>query len=431
MQKKLSFLFFILIWLQGYVMAVSVETLQVKDVKIPVIYEKSTLLPMFSAKIIFRNAGSLEEDKTGLANLVGEILNEGSKKRGNVKFANSLESRAISLDINAGRETLGISLNALKEEQNYAFELLGELLGDPNFTENALKKVKLRVNNELLDNANDFDYQATIGLNALLFPNTPYAKPHLGTQKSLQGITLKDIQGFYKDKLSLKRAIIVLGGDVDYKSAEKSLQKILSNFAIGEEVKPYFFEASNKEKTKRSKKPTQQAYIYFGAPLVVKDLQSEAAKIRVASFVLGGSGFGSRMMEEIRVKRGLAYSAYMRLSATPSLSYATGFLQTALKNEEDAIKVVHEVVGEFLKNGITQKELDDAKQYLLGSEPLRNETLSQRLSNTFNNYYQNLPLDFDKQLLKDIQNLTLKDVNDYIKAHPEIAQLSFSIVSDH
>ena len=161
----------------------------------------------------------------------------------------------------------------------------------------------------------------------------------------------------------------------------------------------------------------------------MRDVQKESAMIKVAACVLGGSGFGSRMMEEVRVKRGLAYSAVMRLEAGKTLSYAKGYLQTSLKNEKDAQKLVQQVVDEFVKNGITEQELQEAKQYLLGSEPLRNETLSQRLGNAFSNYYKGLPLDFNAQILKDIQNLTLEQVNHYIQSHKEITKLTFSVVS--
>ena len=158
-------------------------------------------------------------------------------------------------------------------------------------------------------------------------------------------------------------------------------------------------------------------------------MQEELALIKVASFVLGGGGFGSRMMEEVRVKRGLAYSAVMRLSATNTQALAQGYLQTSLKNEKEAQKLVQEVVNAFVKNGITQEELQEAKRYLLGSEPLRNETLSQRLGTAFNNYYNGLPLDFNQQVLEEISRLTLEEVNRYIQAHKEIAKLSFAIIT--
>jgi len=153
-------------------------------------------------------------------------------------------------------------------------------------------------------------------------------------------------------------------------------------------------------------------------------------KAKVAAFILGSSGFGSRLMEEIRVKRGLAYSAYGRIVLNRSSSYFSGYLQTKLESQEEAKKVVLEVCEEFVKKGVTQKELDDAKMFLLGSEPLRNETLSQRLSRAFNEYYKGLGLGFSKKQLELIEELKLKDLNEFIAKHPELLKLSFAIVTD-
>lgn len=97
--------------------------------------------------------------------------------------------------------------------------------------------------------------------------------------------------------------------------------------------------------------------------------------------------------------------------------------------KKEAQSLVQQVVEEFVEKGITSKELQEAKDYLLGSEPLRNETLSQRLGTAFTYYYNGLPLDFNKQVLEEISKLTLKEVNDYIQSHQEIKNLSFAIVS--
>jgi predicted Zn-dependent peptidase len=152
-------------------------------------------------------------------------------------------------------------------------------------------------------------------------------------------------------------------------------------------------------------------------------------KEKVASFILGGSGFGSRMMEKIRVQEGLAYSVYSYTSIQKSHSSFNGYLQTKLQNQTKAKNLVIQIIDDFIKNGATQKELDSAKQFLLGSQPLRTETFSQRQNRAFKLYYKGLPLDFPKKELKLIENLTLKDLNNFIKSHKEIKNLSFSILT--
>ena len=152
-------------------------------------------------------------------------------------------------------------------------------------------------------------------------------------------------------------------------------------------------------------------------------------KARIATFILGTGGFGSRLMEEIRVKRGLAYSAYARVSITKSSSYMTGYLQTKIESMEEAKQTVKEVVAKFVKKGVTKEELEQTKKFLTGSEPLRVETMSQRLNRTFMEYYNGYELGHSEKEIEKIKNIKLKDLNTFIKEHTEILDMSFAIVT--
>ncbi|MDE5603498.1 MAG: insulinase family protein [Helicobacter sp.] len=411
-------------------MAAELKNVEIKGVEIPIIYEQNTQLPLFYVQIVFKGAGGISNGKFyGLSDLTSSILNEGTKQLGVTKFSQKLEEKALSLEVESGLETMSFTLSGIKKESQVGFKLLKSLMQEPNFTQAALDKVKQTALVSLLEKENNFDYQANRALNAMIFKDSILEYPLSGTQESIQKITLKNIETFYKTFINLKSAMVVVGGDISFLEITKALKDVLGDLPQGKvvEIKP--IKVNQNPEYKRQIRDTKQAYIYFGAPLEIKDIQKESAMVKVASFVLGGSGFGSRMMEEIRVKRGLAYSAVMHLNAGKTISYAQGYLQTNINNEKAAKDIVQEIVREFVKKGITQQELQEAKQYLLGSEPLRNETLSQRLNTAFNNYYRGLPLDFNQKVLKEIENLKLEDVNTYIKNHQEISQLSFSVVS--
>ena len=428
--KKILWCFLSLFLIKGFLMAVELKSLQVKGAEIPILYEKNSQLPLFFVQIVFKGAGGINNQKNyGLSDITSSLLNEGTQKLGAIKFAQKLEEKALNLSVGSGLETMSFTLSGMSKEQKVGFKYLKELIENPNFTDKALEKVKENSLIGILEKENDFDYQANRALSAMLFQGSPLEYPLSGTKDSIAKMSLGEIQKFYQSYVNLESAILIVGGDVEYAEITKELAELLEILPVGKAVDIKEIKANEIPQTKRQIKETKQAYIYFGAPLEVRDLQKESAMIKVASFVLGGSGFGSRMMEEVRVKRGLAYSAVMRLEAGKTLSYAKGYLQTSLKNEKDAQKLVQQVVDEFVKNGITEQELQEAKQYLLGSEPLRNETLSQRLGNAFSNYYKGLPLDFNAQILKDIQNLTLEQVNHYIQSHKEITKLTFSVVS--
>ncbi|WP_104747983.1 M16 family metallopeptidase [Helicobacter cetorum] len=403
---------------------------EINHAKIPVIYEENHLLPMGFVHLVFRGGGSLnDKDKLGLAKLFAQVLNEGTKELGSVKFAQLLEQKAINLSVDTSEQDLQITLEFLKEYEDEAIKRLNELLKSPNFTQNALEKVQTRMLAALLQKESDFDYVAKLTLKQELFANTPLANASLGTKESLQKIKLEDLKAQFAKVFELDRLVIVLGGDLNMEQTLKHLDNALNFLPKGKAYDEPYFETSDKKLEKTLYKDTQQAYVYFGAPFKVKDFKQDLAKAKVMMFVLGG-GFGSRLMEKIRVDEGLAYSVYMRANLTKTAHFAGGYLQTKLSTQSKSIALVKKLVKEFVEKGMTQQELDDAKKFLLGSEPLHNETLSSRLRTKFHNFYLGLPLDFDKTMLGQIKNLTLDEINQFIKAHPEVSDLTFAIVSN-
>ena len=428
----MKFFISILIIFQGFLMGAVLENVLVNDKNISLIYEKSSNLPIVTMQIIFRNAGSIKDSKSGLAKLSAKILNEGTERDGSVKFAEKLESKAISLSANAGLETFVLEISSLKSEFKRAIELLIELLKNPNLTQSSFEKIKTLTLGNLSRKENDYDYIASIALNREIFKNSFLESPQSGDVESVNSIELKDIKEFLKNSLILDNSIGVIGGDIELSEAKSYISEVLKNLeSKPTEIEIIKIDAVSEKKTIKSVKPdTKQAYIYFGAPYYVDVSDEDSYISKVASFILGSSGFGSRMMEEIRVKRGLAYSAYSRVTLNKSYSAFNGYLQTKLENQDEAIKVVKEIIDDFIKNGVTQKELDSAKKFLLGSEPLRNETLSQRLSKTFLEHYRGFEIGYSKKELENISNLTLESLNKFIKNHKEINELTFSIVTN-
>ncbi|MGL2512825.1 M16 family metallopeptidase [Helicobacter pylori] len=403
---------------------------EINQAKVPVIYEENHLLPMGFIHLAFRGGGSLsDKNQLGLAKLFAQVLNEGTKELGAVGFAQLLEQKAISLNVDTSAEDLQITLEFLKEYEDEAITRLKELLKSPNFTQNALEKVKTRMLAALLQKESDFDYLAKLTLKQELFANTHLANAALGTKESLQKIKLEDLKQQFAKVFELNKLVVVLGGDLKIDQTLKRLDNALNFLPQGKAYEEPYFETSDKKSEKVLYKDTEQAFVYFGAPFKIKDLKQDLAKSKVMMFVLGG-GFGSRLMEKIRVQEGLAYSVYIRSNFSKVAHFASGYLQTKLSTQAKSVALVKKIVKEFIEKGMTQQELDDAKKFLLGSEPLRNETISSRLNTTYNYFYLGLPLNFNQTLLNQIQKMSLKEINDFIKAHTEINDLTFAIVSN-
>jgi predicted Zn-dependent peptidase len=410
----------------------SAEILHIKidNVDVPVIYEKENLLPTISMQLVFKNSGNIQNGKLyGLSSLSAKLLSEGTQKDGGVKFASYLEQKAISLDVSNGNETFVYELNSLTQQFDDGIELFKALLKDPNYTQDTFDKIVQKSMGEIAQKQNDFDYIATMELKKLLFKDTPLATPSIGDEESLKRIKLKDIKKFIDSNLVLENAIVVIGGDISKTKAIKSAKKILK-LLKSKETKPLkTYKASTQPKESLLIKKSEQAYVYFGSNYNTTVDKKDNYIATVAHFILGSGGFGSRLMEEIRVKRGLAYSAYSRVHISNSISYFNGYLQTKIESKDEAINVVKDVIAEFVKNGVTQKELDSAKKFIIGSQPLRNETLSQRLNKTFMEFYKGKKFGDSDRELELIKELDLDTLNRYILSHEEINSLSFAVVT--
>ena len=423
--------FFLTLLLLGQIiMAATIDYIETNGLKIPLIYENDKRLPLVTMQFTFTNSGSVSDSsKAGLAKFSAKVMNEGTSKLGSTAFAAQLEAKAIHISSSTGAETFVMEMGCLKEEFDEGLKHFQTLLDDPNFSQEALQKVKTMTLGGLKAKENDFDYTASNELKSILFSGSPLGQPSSGTLKSVESIELGDVKSFVESHLSSSNLIVVLGGDIDLKDAKVKIAKVINSLPKGnsEKVKNYVTTSTPKESI--LKRETEQAYVYFGSPYNMKDGDEDYYKARVATFILGTGGFGSRLMEEIRVKRGLAYSAYARVHVSKSSSYFSGYLQTKLESLEEAQKTVNAVIAKFVKKGVTEEELEQTKKFLLGSEPLRVETMSQRLNRTFMEFYKGKKLGSSAKELEKIKNLKLEELNEFIKTHNEINDLSYAIVT--
>ena len=379
-----------------------------------IIYEKDNLGRTI-LELIFKNTGSIYT-KDGVANFTAYMLNKRGTLKEKETFFSKLEEKAVNLNISVNREFTTISISFLNSKTKYAIKKLIELLTNPNFTEEAFLKTKKEILAKKENLKNNYDYIANQNLFKVLFKNTPLEYPIIG--ENIEDIKLEDIKNHFKT-FSKDNLVILNGGK---KVDVKEILDILPSTPMKKDL---FFKAKNGNL--KEKQNVEQSYIYFGSNYEVKKDELYLAKI--ATFILGAGGFGSRIMEEIRVKRGYAYSAYAFNEFQKSYSIFKGYMQTKLENTQDAIKTLKEIIETFYSKGISKEELQQAKQFLIGSEPLRNETLAQRLLKKFREHYFNLGEGYYEKELKLIEKTSLNELNSFIKNN-KIKNLSFSIVTN-
>jgi len=369
-------------------------------------------------EMIVENSGALF-GINGIAYFLTKMLRKGgSLKNPRTKFLQKLEDNAIKLDVIAGREFISISLSFLSEKQKIALNLLEELLTYPNFTEENFKKVKKEIDAERKAKNNNLDYVAKNLLNKISFKNTPLEYPLIGEEDNK--ISLKDVKEHFKNFFIKENLTFVVGGN--FKKID--FDRFTNLFPNGKRKPIPFFEPV--QSFGELKRETEQAYIYFNSPYRVDKESRYLAK--VATFILGSGGFGSRVVEEIRVKHGLAYSAYVSYQFNNYTKNLNGHMQTKLENEEFAIEKLKELISTFIENGVEENELQQAKNFLIGSEPLRNEVMGQRLILKFLEYYNGFEKGYYKKELQKIEQISLDEINRFIKNHSEILDLSFAVV---
>jgi len=342
------------------------------------------------------------------------ILNRYGTKREGEKFYSRLEERAIQLSFNLQREYLQIKISALDGEIKKGLELLKELLTSPNLTEESLKKGVEELREIRKKKRENKDWVAGTLLFKAMFPDTPLQTPLIGEGGE---VTLSQLQDYFKTGIARGgEVVLIVGKRVD---VELDYLPLLSSPSY-----PHFVP---KQGQLVEKMESEQAYIHFGAPYHHPFEESHLRKLAIQ--ILGAGGFGSRLMEEIRVKRGWAYSAYCYTTITKFYSIFRGYLQTKLENQREAVRLLEKIVAHFVEKGVTEKELAQAKKFLIGSEPLRKETPLQRLERRFAEYWFGLGNNFFEEEMKKIESTTLEELNRYISSHSEILQLSYGIVS--
>ncbi|WP_257937623.1 M16 family metallopeptidase [Campylobacter lari] len=401
--------------------------LDFNETKIDIIYEYENELPIVFFKLIFKNSGKIaEKHNRGCASMLARILNEGS----NDEFFKSLEYRAIELYAKASFENFQISIKCLKEHFDFTLEKLQELFLNVRFDEKILQRLKTLALGELASLNTDYDYQAKRLLNKNVFKDEIFASGLDGTKESIEKISLKELQDFMSENLVLDNALFVFGGDVKEDEVKVKTEKICQILKRNTPNQNKNYKLIDESIEVSEQKSTEQAYIYFCSPFNMQINDEKMYLAKLALFILGQGGFGSRLMEEVRVKRGLAYSAYAMLDVNLNYSRVFGYLQTKNESSNEAKTLVKEVFENFVQNGVNEKEFQLAKQFLVGSMPLRYESLAKRLDIMLNEYLHGLKLGNLKEEMQKIKNTTLDELNDFIKTHSEITKVSFASIEN-
>ena len=379
-------------------------------------------IPFLSLALHFRGGSAMDPaGKEGLAYMISGLLDEGAGELDSQAFRTELEDRAIRLSFDVARDAFTGQLKTLTTERERAFELLRLALSEPRFDAEPVERIRHQIQAELRRRAEDPDYVVSRTWFETAFPDHPYGRPVQGTAASLAKVTTDDLRQFVRNRLAKDNLVVGVAGDVTAAELGPLLDHAFGDLAAtSAPVDLARAKPAAQGETVVVRKDVPQSRVLFGQEgLARHDPDFYAAY--VANHILGGGGFGSRLTEEVREKRGLAYSVYAYLYPMDHAPLWLGGLGTANAAVSESIRIVRDEIARMALGEIDTEALADAKTYLTGSFPLRLTSNDQIASMLVTMQVDDLGIDYLERRNDYMGAVTLDDVRRAAKRlyHPE------------
>lgn len=384
--------------------------------------------PIVTMEFKFEGGGALDpEGKGGLAALVAATIDEGAGDLDSTAFQTALDDRSMTLRFNAGLDSFRGAFKTLNKHRDYAFELARLALKEARFDEEPVERIRTQLISRVNQNSQSPNYQASRKIFELAFGNHPYAQPSSGTAEGLGALTREDLVNFTQTRFARDNLLIGVVGDIQADELKVYLDKTFGDL-------PQTSSSSGVPKIQASLSggvtvidvDVPQSSIQFGQPGISRD-DPDFYAAHVLNYILGGGSFVSRLYQQVREERGLAYSIYSYLMPLDASATVMGGAGTANARVKETIDVIRDVWKEFAENGPTEAELTDAKTYLTGAFPLRftsSDTIANMLVAMQND---DLGIDYIDKRNSYIETVTLEDAKRVAKSLYQPENLSFVI----
>lgn len=389
------------------------------------------------------------EDKAGLANLVAEVITEGTKKRSSKEISEEIDYIGASLDASTGKDLTTIKLSVLKKDIHKGLELFADILLNPSFPEEEVERKKERIKGFLIKLEEEPSFLAERALRKEIFGEHPYGRIVEGSPESIAALKREDVVDFYSQYYIPSNAIMSVAGDLTSEELRGLIERYLYKWQkkgvpvnVQESIRnPDVLQHTNKRRADIScknkiirkvikiNKDLTQANIVLGGPGIKRN-HPDFCALTVMNYILGGGGFSSRLMQSVRDEMGLAYDVY---SYIDSYKYA-GMLQIGLQTKnESTTTAINEILRQIRMISIefvSEKELADAKSYLTGSFKRKFDT--NRKIADFLSYveFYNLGLDYVEKYPQCINSITNDDVLEVAKKYLDTTNFVLAILAD-
>ena len=389
-----------------------------------VLFVESHEIPMVQITAVF-DAGAARDtsDKSGLATLTNRLLREGADGLNADQIADAFEDKGADFATDAQRDMAIASLRSLSDRDLLmpSVKLFAQLLAAPVFPQDSLERERQRALVGLQQSAQSPADVANKTFYRVLYGNHPYAHQPDGDAAGLKAIVRDDLIAFHSRHYVGTNVVLAIVGDVSVREARRIARHVVGGLPAGEQVAmlPPIPEATAGGKPQRISFPSLQSHILMGTPGITRS-DPDYFPLYVGNYILGGSGLVSRLSEEVREKRGLAYSVYSYF--TPMRERGPFFMGLQTRNDESAraLQVMRETLEKFVVDGPTEKELEAAKKNLTGGFPLRLDSNSKIADNLAVIGFYDLPLDYLDTYISRVEAVTATQVHEAFlrRIHP-------------
>ncbi len=374
-------------------------------------------LPMVNIQITFDAGSARDGDKKGVAHLTNSLLDEGAGELNADQIAEHFENLGAEIGNGSYRDMSIMTLRSLTDPQllTPALKVFALMVGEPSFPVESFERNKKQT---LIAIQSQLQSPQSISDKAFfkaLYGDHPYGAPSLGFTESVTALTRDDMLTHYQQYYVAKNAVVAMVGDLDRAAAEAIATQLTKGLEAGSAASKIAPPAAIEKGTVINlEHPSSQTHIMIGQPGITRD-DPDLFPLYVGNHILGGSGLTSRISDEIREKRGLAYSAYSFFSPMRAAGPYMMGLQTRNDQADKAIEVVFATLQEFINQGVTAEELEAAKRNITGGFPLRIASNSKILGFLGNIGFYNLPLDYLDTYNDRIDAVTIEQIKDAFK----------------
>lgn len=389
-------------------------------------------LPIVRVVVGVRAGSVVEpEQKAGLANLTAELLTSGTEKRTAPEISEEAEFVGAALGASGGDDYITVSLSVLKKDVELGFDLLSDVVLNPTFPEEELNKKRERIKGSLKAQEESPGFVASREFRKSVFGTHPYGRLVQGTPESLDAIARQDISGFHHENYVPDNAIMSVVGDITPDEVHGLLQRYFSGWKPGkaQAAVPALPEKEAKRNTITIDRELTQANIIVGHSGISRD-NPDYYSVLVMNYILGGGGFESRLMQNIREQKGLAYDVHSFFNAN---KYGGGFQVGVQTKNESANIAIQEILREMERIRtvpVSDTELSDAKSFLTGSFPLRFETGARVAGFLIAVEFYGLGMDYIDRYSSYINGVTREDVLHAAQKYLDPVNYTLVVVAD-